>query len=333
MWSCAEFEQSVLLYLRSNHDVSVLIDGAHKMRYATKCAAKSGRHNELLNEVIEYLSQRSMDLIPTNMKHVLSQLLLADVSHRAFMSQQKLSYHVMDLPVVRKTFANVDVVGFYRRSYLTLKTDDDRTIVYSDRTLYSAYAERCSPRTIIENRKNTTAEKRLTRDTVDKMCLREFAETVCHEWRRDARTEAEQTDQGQRMRVMSWDVNSGYWVLKPVQKRRHIRFSIVLYTDKACKYEPDEIADSTFFSLPVQKRKQLYRAYMKLVCYVPWNGSPDETFLDDDQTRTLEDELQDPERDYRYSLRRLLMFFQVYIFIEYARSSIKKVKNIQIKYK
>ena len=36
------------------------------MRYVTKYAAKSGRHNELLNEIIEYLSQRSMDVIPTN---------------------------------------------------------------------------------------------------------------------------------------------------------------------------------------------------------------------------------------------------------------------------
>jgi len=77
-----------LTYLRSNHDVTVLIDAAHKMRYAMKYAAKSGRHSELLNEVIKYLNQRSMDLIPTNMQHVLSQLLLADVSHRAFMSKQ-----------------------------------------------------------------------------------------------------------------------------------------------------------------------------------------------------------------------------------------------------
>jgi len=85
-----------LTYLRSNHDFTVLIDAAHKMRYATKYAVKSGRHSELLNEVIESLSQRSMDLIPTNMQHVLSQPLLADVSHRAFMSKQQLSYHVMD---------------------------------------------------------------------------------------------------------------------------------------------------------------------------------------------------------------------------------------------
>jgi len=67
------------------------------------------------------LCQRKMDVIPTNMRHVLSQLLLADVSHRSFMSKQELSYSVMDLPLVRKTFANIDVVGFYRRSYLTLK--------------------------------------------------------------------------------------------------------------------------------------------------------------------------------------------------------------------
>jgi len=67
----------ILLYLRSNHDVNVLINEAHKMKYAMKYAAKSGRYNELMNETIEYFSQRSMDVIPTNMKHVLSQQWLA----------------------------------------------------------------------------------------------------------------------------------------------------------------------------------------------------------------------------------------------------------------
>jgi len=56
------------MYLRTNHDVTVLIDGAHKMRYATKYAAKSGSYNELVNEVTQYFSQRSMDFIPTDMK-------------------------------------------------------------------------------------------------------------------------------------------------------------------------------------------------------------------------------------------------------------------------
>jgi len=77
-----------LLYWRSNHDVTVLVDAAHKMRYTTKYAAKSGKHSELLNEITEYLSKRPTDLLPTSMQHVLSQLLLADVSHRAFMSKQ-----------------------------------------------------------------------------------------------------------------------------------------------------------------------------------------------------------------------------------------------------
>jgi len=143
--------QYFLLYWRTNHDLTVLIDASHKMRYATKYAAKSGKYTELLNEVIEYLSQRSMDLIPTNMKHVLSQLLLADVSHRAFMSKQELSYRVVDLPVVGRTFDEVGVVGFYRRSYITLSSAYDRTVVLSDRTDYSAYAERCSDKTVCDS--------------------------------------------------------------------------------------------------------------------------------------------------------------------------------------
>jgi len=68
-----------LLYEYGNHDATVLVDAAHKMRYATKYAAKSGRHSELLNKIIEYLSQRSVSDMPPNMQILLSQLLLADV--------------------------------------------------------------------------------------------------------------------------------------------------------------------------------------------------------------------------------------------------------------
>ena len=114
------------------------------------------------------------------------------------------------------------------------------------------------------NRKNATTEKKLTTDMVAKMNFREFAETVAHELRNDVGAAAEQNSEANpRTKVRSRDINSGHWVLKPRQKRRHIRFSTVLYTDKACLYESEDISDSTtFFSLPLNKRKQLYRAYM-----------------------------------------------------------------------
>lgn len=76
-----------LKYFRSNHDVTVLCDSSHSQRYVTKYATKSGRYDELLNETINFLSQRRMDLLPPNMKHVLSDLVLADCSHRAFVSK------------------------------------------------------------------------------------------------------------------------------------------------------------------------------------------------------------------------------------------------------
>jgi len=74
------------------------------------------------------------------MKQVLSHLLLADCSHRAFISKQELAYKVMQLPDVMKSFASVDHVGFYKRANLQVPHGDDYTIEYSDRTEYSAYA-------------------------------------------------------------------------------------------------------------------------------------------------------------------------------------------------
>jgi len=305
----------LLLYWRTNHDMTVLIDASHKMRYATKYAAKSGKYSELLNEIIEYLSQRSVGSMPPNMQVVLSQLLLADVSHRSFMTKQELSYHVMQLPDVKRTFTNVDVVGFYHRAYLNISSaNDDGIITYSDRTEYCAYAERCRDSTEIMNRKNIRHENVLTKDVLARMCFREFAETVNHEWIKDRSAVPEEIGQSSKRKFMSRDVSSGHWVLKRRMKRRHIRFSTVLYTDAPALYEPADLSDATtFFDLPTDKRKQLYRAYMEMVCYIPWKDSPEESFLDEEQRAVLQDALQDPEKDRRYSLRRLEMFWEVYM--------------------
>jgi len=77
-------------------------------------------------EIIEYVSQQSVGSMPLNMQVVLSQLLLADVSHRSFMTKQELSYHVMQLPDVKRSFANVDLVSFYHRAYLNMSTTGPR---------------------------------------------------------------------------------------------------------------------------------------------------------------------------------------------------------------
>lgn len=52
---------------------------------------------------------------------------------------------VMDLPLVMRSFPSVKVFGFYDRANIIEKndTDDGQEIIeYSDRSEYSAYAER-----------------------------------------------------------------------------------------------------------------------------------------------------------------------------------------------
>lgn len=144
------------------------------------------------------------------MQHVLGRLMLADVSHRAFMSKQELSYRVMDLPLVKRMFTDVDVVGFYRRSYVTISSGDDSTIVLSDRTDYSTYAERCSDKTAIDNCKNARAENRLTKDMLKSMNFREFAETVSHKWHNDSDDAAQPAHQRSTRQIMTRDVTSGH---------------------------------------------------------------------------------------------------------------------------
>ena len=80
----------------------------------------------------------------------------------------------MDLPLVDRSYGNVDVIGFYHRATLNVRQPDESTIVYSDRTEYTAYAERC--------RDSTISAKTLSKERLASMNLREFAETVTHQW-------------------------------------------------------------------------------------------------------------------------------------------------------
>lgn len=237
-----------LLYWKANHDLSVLIDGAHKMRYVTKYASKSGRYAELLNEVIEYVSKRTVDALPVNLKQVLTHLLLCSVSHRSFLSKQEMAYYVLDLPTIRQSFPMIHVIGFYKRANITVPQASGEPIVYSDRTEYSAYAERLSEK--------TTVAGKLTKEMLECMGYREFAETVDRDWiadKKSAESEEVATDdetgtsshsqsshsQSTPVRhTYTRDINSGHWKLHLRRERRHVRFSTVLYTERPENYEP-----------------------------------------------------------------------------------------------
>lgn len=287
----------LLQYWRGNHDVTLLIDAAHKMRYATKYVSKSKVHSELVDEVIDHLSKRAEDVLPPNIRETLSNLILADCSQRSFMSKQELAYKVMELPEVKKSHADVSIVGFYRRSNLVQSMADESELVYSDRTDYSAYAERCYESTICVG---------FQRAELAVMSLREFAETISHTWKTRADLKAEPILPSRIRTFKTRDINSGHWMLRKLKKRLHTRWSTVLYTDQAHLYEEVELGNTTsqtlYFDLPVEKRNQLYRAYMELVCYVPWTITPDETFLTQDVRLLLQDSTNDPEKDNRYRL-------------------------------
>ena len=230
----------------------------------------------------------------------------------------------MDLPAVRRSFADIGVVGFYKRSNLTTTGKNNKTIVYSDRTEYSAYAERCQNEDPIVNRKNAAAGKILTKAQLETMNFRDFAETVNYTWIPNKTVIEEDIDPSTSYKMKARDINSGHWIYKLRQKRRHVRFSTVLYTDLADRYDPldpeDESTQTSFFSLSAEKRKHLCRSYMELVCYVPWHSTPDNYFLSNDQRAELDDSMKDPEKDHRYSRKRLTMFFEEYVKIRNTAS-------------
>ena len=199
---------------------------------------------------------------------------------------------MMMLPEVRKSHADVAIVGFYRRSNIVQSLADEKEIVFSDRTDYSAYAERCSLNSVCVG---------FDRVELDVMTLREFAETVGHTWKVRKSEPIPSTSTGRKFKTR--DINSGHWVFRKLNKRRHIRWSTVLYTERPHLYEEIELGNTTsqtlYFDLPKEKRDQLYKAYRELVCYVPWKVNPDESFLPLEVRLQLADGANDPEKDSR----------------------------------
>ena len=298
----------MLKYLRSNHDISPMLDFSRTLRYVVKYCAKSGKHQQLLDEMLEHLSKCSTDLIPPNLRQTLTNLLLADCSHRAFISKNELAYRVAQLPDILKSFANIDVVGFYKRANLHVPYKEEFTLELSDRTEYMAYSERTKP--------NNELGPGLTVDALTNMCFHDFTEKVNHRWMNSKPTESQIIDDKTKHKFRTRDVNSGHWRLTLSSKRKHIRPSTMLYTAPAIDYELVEhgktTTQTTFYEMEFDKQHQLYRAYYELVMYVPWQSTPDETFLTDEVQTILDHKDLHMEIDSRHSLQRLEEFFKVY---------------------
>jgi RecA/RadA recombinase len=299
-----------LQYYRANHDFTALADSSHKMRYAAKYVSKSGQIETLLNDVIENVERKQSSVIPPNVKQVMTHLLLADCSHRAYMTKQQLAYFVMDLPQVIKSFTSVRTVAHYPRA--TIIEDAPYTesgvIELSDRTDYSAYAERCCTSTVTKGD--------LTTDQLSAMNLREFAESINFTWVRNKKDcNTDQDTEETTSNTVKWrcrDKRTGHWVMSKKRKAVHVRSSTLLYTDVAMKYTPDTSIDR-FTELPREQQDQLKRVYQELVMYVPWKDDPDQSFLSSDAIDRLNDDMNDPDRNCRYSLKRLHEYWKVYM--------------------
>ena len=184
-----------------------------------------------------------MDAVPRNIKHALIHILLANNSQRTFISAMETAQKVMDLPLVIRSFAEVKVVGCYNRSTL-FQNRENSNEVYNNRTKYSAYAEQ------YDNSTRISAKSGLTRDKIEAMNLRDFAECVHVEWKKYKRHETTDIDHRGNMKLKSCIKGSGYWLLTKHKKRTHVRFSTVLCTKLAHKYESiinDCTTSQTFF--------------------------------------------------------------------------------------
>jgi hypothetical protein len=296
----------IAFYWRANHDSTGLIDAAHSKRYCTKYASKSSKHREMYVQLLEDISKRGLQNLRNNVRHVLVQVFLASCSHRTFMSKLEIAHRVMQLPMVLKSYSNVEVVSCYWRATLIRNPYEKDVWVYSDRTALSAYAERFDKETVY---KNCTPEEKEELQTSN---FKAFCETARWEYKR--KSNIDNTKLYKKHQLKSCEKGTGHWIISKCRGRGHVRFSTTLNTDLACNYVPidrdNEASYSDFMSMPTDKRRQLVRSYYELTAYVPWRDHPDKTFLSDDVLQDLDS--NDPESGHRYSLQRCEKYYEVY---------------------
>jgi hypothetical protein len=294
----------IAYYWRANSDSTALVDSAHSKRYCTKYASKSSKHSEMYVQLLDELSKRGLQNLKNNVRHVLVQVFLASCSHRTFMSKLEIAHRVMQLPMVVKSYANVEVVGCYWRSTLVRSHDD--VWVYSDRTPLAAYAERCDA---VTEYKNCSPEEI---DKLKQTNFKEFCETARCNYKRN--TDLENTKLYKKHQLKTCEKGTGHWVISKRRGRAHVRFSTILNTDLACNYVPiDEDSEASytkFMDMPIDKRRQLVRSFYELIVYEPWHDHPDNTFLSEEVKQDLVD--NDPEVEQRYSLQRCERYYEVY---------------------
>lgn len=251
-------------YWRANHDSTVLVDACHTKRYITKYASKGNKHAEVLFSLFEHLQKRGLDNVPGNLKHVLMQVILADCSHRTFISKMEVAYRIMDLPLIIKTYNNVKVESCYHRALIVPSPDEPDVLVYSDRRAYSAYAERFHNSTVLKSP--------LTNEHLDAMCFHEFCETVNYRFvknKKDTSTELEPTKKKSKRRLRTVVLGDGHWFLSARRSRQHVRMSTVLYTDMVPAYsavqDEETTSQTAFLELPADQRRLLTRCHYEMV--------------------------------------------------------------------
>ena len=296
----------IAFYFRSNHDSTGLIDAAHSKRYCTKYVSKNSKHSEMYVQLLEELSKRGLQNLRNNVRHVLVQVFLASCSHRTFMSKLEIAHRVMQLPIVMKSYSNVEVVSCYWRATLLQSSYDKNVWVYSDRTKLAAYAERLDSETVY---KNCTPQEK---EKIKQSNFKEFAETVRCVYQRNDKNK--NTTLYKKHQLKSCEKGTGHWIISKRRGRGHIRCSTILNTDLASNYTVTDLdTEATypnFLSMPLEKRRQLVRSFYELVMYEPWHTHPDVSFLSEDVIKYLYE--NDLEAEYRYSLLRNERYYEEY---------------------
>ena len=240
------FNRFIALFWRGNHYCTMLIDSAHSIRYCTKYASKNTKHSHMYVEMLEELSSRGIENLPINTRELLDRVFLGNAGHRSFMSITEVAYRTLGLPLVMKSF-NIAVEGSYWRAKII--TLNYGVQVYSDRTQYSAYAERFEAD--VQHIKSG-----LTKEELCAMNLRDFNESVSGIFMKHKHSNLPKTPLTNRGQLRSCVVGTEHWMYSKRPCRRHVRFSTIAISDLAVNYEPIDLetdtAPNTFHELPYE---------------------------------------------------------------------------------
>ena len=289
-----------LLYWGANHDVQVILNFSQGNRYVTKYVTKSV-HSDAFDYVLQKILSDQDNFLQLTREGVLMRCFSSANMYRSDLTRHQLMFLAHNLEERVCNFT-VKPVSIYPSTKIeTVIKDGVETVEdLSEKTIYCAYAERI----------NCTNDKEKLKEThsidLANISFYDFVGFVSnHRW---VDEEGKTAEKGYRNR----NVDSGNrweFTFRKSSCIVHTRIRNLIQCPPPIDYDISKNRLKEWEDLTRDEKNMLYRAHDELVLFVPWERSPEKTFLSEGIRKKV-DGLTDEKKE--KTKERLEAFFTHY---------------------